>query len=152
MVAMQGSVTDFGVARLGVGLCPKCLQDAPQMTNRTVGAADIAARLDALSAAHVLEVDVFNLDSNRGGITDHFRSPPWGVGDTQSKMWWDAIREWRAAGPAPSRPRTAFDSVLQTRRKSDEVPTSGTVELSFESQFTRFGNLVKPWQQDGEGY
>jgi replicative DNA helicase len=23
----------------------------------------------------------------------------------------------------------------------------GTVELSFESQFTRFGNLVKPWQQ-----
>jgi replicative DNA helicase len=24
----------------------------------------------------------------------------------------------------------------------------GTVELSFESQFTRFGNLVKPWQQD----
>eukprot|EP01045_Picozoa_sp_COSAG04_P020318 COSAG04_NODE_2068_length_4871_cov_2.073973_1_plen_1105_part_00 len=124
MVAMQGSVTDFGVARLGVGLCPKCLQDAPQMANRTVGAADIAARLDALSAAHVLEVDVFNLDSNRGGITDHFRSPPWGVGDTQSKMWWDAIREWRAAGPAPSRPRTVFDSVLQTRHKSDEVPTS----------------------------
>ena len=27
----------------------------------------------------------------------------------------------------------------------------GTVELSFESQFTRFGNLVKPWQQDGGG-
>ncbi|KUF11397.1 replicative DNA helicase [Pseudoponticoccus marisrubri] len=26
----------------------------------------------------------------------------------------------------------------------------GTVELSFESQFTRFGNLVKPWQ-NGEG-
>ncbi|MCA1774433.1 MAG: replicative DNA helicase [Loktanella sp.] len=27
----------------------------------------------------------------------------------------------------------------------------GTVELSFEGQFTRFGNLVKPWQQqDGE--
>ena len=25
----------------------------------------------------------------------------------------------------------------------------GTVELSFESQFTRFGNLVKPWQQAG---
>ena len=24
----------------------------------------------------------------------------------------------------------------------------GTVELSFEGQFTRFGNLVKPWQQD----
>lgn len=24
----------------------------------------------------------------------------------------------------------------------------GTVELSFESQFTRFGNLVKPWQQE----
>lgn len=24
----------------------------------------------------------------------------------------------------------------------------GTVELSFESQFTRFGNLVKPWQQN----
>ncbi len=26
----------------------------------------------------------------------------------------------------------------------------GTVELSFEGRFTRFGNLVKPWQQDGE--
>ncbi|MFW2587504.1 replicative DNA helicase [Sagittula sp. SSi028] len=25
----------------------------------------------------------------------------------------------------------------------------GTVELSFESQFTRFGNLVKPWQEGG---
>ncbi len=29
----------------------------------------------------------------------------------------------------------------------------GTVELSFEAQFTRFGNLVKPYQQDGyDGY
>ena len=30
----------------------------------------------------------------------------------------------------------------------------GTVELSFESQFTRFGNLVKPWQQnqDDQGF
>ncbi len=27
----------------------------------------------------------------------------------------------------------------------------GTVELSFESQFTRFGNLVKPWQAGGQG-
>lgn len=27
----------------------------------------------------------------------------------------------------------------------------GTVELSFEGQFTRFGNLVKPWQQDNSG-
>jgi len=26
----------------------------------------------------------------------------------------------------------------------------GHVELSFEGQFTRFGNLVKPWQQQGE--
>ena len=26
----------------------------------------------------------------------------------------------------------------------------GTVELSFEAQFTRFGNLVKPWQQNSE--
>ncbi|WP_306113993.1 MULTISPECIES: replicative DNA helicase [unclassified Roseovarius] len=25
----------------------------------------------------------------------------------------------------------------------------GTVELSFEAQYTRFGNLVKPWQQGG---
>ena len=25
----------------------------------------------------------------------------------------------------------------------------GTIELSFEAQFTRFGNLVKPWQQGG---
>jgi replicative DNA helicase len=31
---------------------------------------------------------------------------------------------------------------------------SGTEELSFEGRFTRFGNLVKPWQQDGadEGF
>ena len=28
----------------------------------------------------------------------------------------------------------------------------GTVELSFESQFTRFGNLAKPWQQQPDGY
>ncbi|MCC1493453.1 replicative DNA helicase [Cognatishimia sp. F0-27] len=28
----------------------------------------------------------------------------------------------------------------------------GTVELSFESQFTRFGNLVKPWQQGSDEY
>jgi len=27
----------------------------------------------------------------------------------------------------------------------------GTVDLSFEAQFTRFGNLVKPWQQGGGG-
>ncbi len=26
----------------------------------------------------------------------------------------------------------------------------GTVELSFEGKFTRFGNLTKPWQQDGD--
>ena len=26
----------------------------------------------------------------------------------------------------------------------------GTVELSFEGQFTRFGNLIKPWQQHQE--
>ena len=26
----------------------------------------------------------------------------------------------------------------------------GTVELSFQSEFTRFGNLVKPWQQGGD--
>ncbi|GAB5436400.1 replicative DNA helicase [Falsiruegeria mediterranea] len=26
----------------------------------------------------------------------------------------------------------------------------GSVDLSFEGQFTRFGNLAKPWQQDGE--
>ena len=28
----------------------------------------------------------------------------------------------------------------------------GTVELSFEGQFTRFGNLVKPWQQQTDGH
>ncbi|MCH2095929.1 MAG: replicative DNA helicase [Rhodobacteraceae bacterium] len=28
----------------------------------------------------------------------------------------------------------------------------GTVELSFESEFTRFGNLVKPWQAGEDGY
>jgi len=27
----------------------------------------------------------------------------------------------------------------------------GTVELSFEGRFTRFGNLARPWQGDGEG-
>ena len=27
----------------------------------------------------------------------------------------------------------------------------GTVDLSFEGRFTRFGNLVKPWQQNGGG-
>jgi replicative DNA helicase len=27
----------------------------------------------------------------------------------------------------------------------------GTVELSFEGRFTRFGNLAKPWQQGGGG-
>ncbi len=27
----------------------------------------------------------------------------------------------------------------------------GTVELSFEAEFTRFGNLVKPWQNNGGG-
>jgi len=26
----------------------------------------------------------------------------------------------------------------------------GTVDLSFEGRFTRFGNLAKPWQQDGD--
>ncbi len=28
----------------------------------------------------------------------------------------------------------------------------GTVELSFEGRFTRFGNLVKPWQQGDQGF
>jgi replicative DNA helicase len=28
----------------------------------------------------------------------------------------------------------------------------GTVELSFEGRFTRFGNLVKPWQSGGDGF
>ncbi|MHA6323482.1 replicative DNA helicase [Roseivivax sp. CAU 1753] len=28
----------------------------------------------------------------------------------------------------------------------------GTVELSFEGQFTRFGNLVKPWQTPDQGF
>ncbi len=28
----------------------------------------------------------------------------------------------------------------------------GSVELSFEGRFTRFGNLVQPWQRDGEEY
>jgi replicative DNA helicase len=28
----------------------------------------------------------------------------------------------------------------------------GTVDLSFEGKFTRFGNLIKPWQQDGSGF
>ena len=26
----------------------------------------------------------------------------------------------------------------------------GSVELSFEGRFTRFGNLAKPWQHDGD--
>lgn len=28
----------------------------------------------------------------------------------------------------------------------------GTVELSFEGRFTRFGNLIKPWQQGDQGF
>ena len=28
----------------------------------------------------------------------------------------------------------------------------GSVELSFEGKFTRFGNLAKPWQQEGGGF
>ncbi len=28
----------------------------------------------------------------------------------------------------------------------------GTIELSFEGRFTRFGNLVKPWQQGGDQF
>ncbi|WP_439559850.1 replicative DNA helicase [Roseinatronobacter sp.] len=28
----------------------------------------------------------------------------------------------------------------------------GTVELSFEGRFTRFGNLIKPWQQGSDGF
>jgi replicative DNA helicase len=28
----------------------------------------------------------------------------------------------------------------------------GTVELSFEGRFTKFGNLVKPWQQGADGF
>ncbi|MGY6703285.1 replicative DNA helicase [Roseinatronobacter sp.] len=28
----------------------------------------------------------------------------------------------------------------------------GTVELSFEGRFTRFGNLIKPWQQGNDGF
>ncbi|MBL4629082.1 MAG: replicative DNA helicase [Roseicyclus sp.] len=28
----------------------------------------------------------------------------------------------------------------------------GSLELSFEGRFTRFGNLAKPWQGDGQGY
>ena len=28
----------------------------------------------------------------------------------------------------------------------------GTVEMSFEGRFTRFGNLVKPWQAGGDGF
>ena len=28
----------------------------------------------------------------------------------------------------------------------------GTVELSFESEFTRFGNLAKPWQQSPDQF
>lgn len=28
----------------------------------------------------------------------------------------------------------------------------GTVDLSFEGRFTRFGNLAKPWQQEGGGF
>ena len=27
----------------------------------------------------------------------------------------------------------------------------GTVDLSFEGRFTRFGNLAQPWQNDGDG-
>jgi hypothetical protein len=91
-VGLQGSLIDFGVGRLGVGLCPKCLQDSPQMANRTVNKSDIHARFGELSRAGVQEIDVFNLDSNQP-----FGTPPWGVNSTEMDLWWDAIREWKAA-------------------------------------------------------
>jgi len=35
--------------------------------------------------------------------------------------------------------------------KQRHGPT-GSVELSFEGRFARFGNLLKPWQQEGDGF
>eukprot|EP01043_Picozoa_sp_COSAG02_P045426 COSAG02_NODE_4149_length_5710_cov_6.668330_2_plen_381_part_00 len=90
---LQGGLIDFGVGRLGVGLCPKCLQNSPQMQNRTVDKNDIDARFGELSRAGIEEIDVFNLDSNQP-----FGTPPWGVNSTEAEQWWDAIREWKTDG------------------------------------------------------
>lgn len=88
---LEGGLIDFGSRRLGVGLCPKCLQT--QLANRTVDKSDIDARFGELSKAGVQEIDVFNLDSNQP-----FGTPPWGVSSAEARLWWDAIREWKAAG------------------------------------------------------
>ena len=91
MVGLRGGLIDFGLGRLGVGLCPKCLQDSPQMANRTVNKSDIDLRFSELSKLGIQEIDVFNLDSNRP-----FGTPLWGVNTSEADLWWDAIREWKA--------------------------------------------------------
>ncbi|MCK5908716.1 MAG: replicative DNA helicase [Caulobacter sp.] len=56
----------------------------------------------------------------------------------------DKMAEWQEA---MSRLHAKAEVIIGKQRHGP----IGTVELSFESQFTRFGNLVKPWQQDGGG-
>ncbi|MCE8507632.1 replicative DNA helicase [Ruegeria pomeroyi] len=55
----------------------------------------------------------------------------------------DRMEEWKAA---MERLHGKAEVIVGKQRHGP----IGTVELSFEAQFTRFGNLVKPWQQGGE--
>ncbi|SDD98829.1 replicative DNA helicase [Ruegeria marina] len=55
----------------------------------------------------------------------------------------DKMEEWKAA---MERLHGKAEVIVGKQRHGP----IGTVELSFEAQFTRFGNLVKPWQQGGE--
>ncbi|MCE8539594.1 replicative DNA helicase [Ruegeria pomeroyi] len=55
----------------------------------------------------------------------------------------DRMEEWKAA---MERLHGKAEVIVGKQRHGP----IGTVELSFEAQFTRFGNLVKPWQQGGD--
>ncbi len=56
----------------------------------------------------------------------------------------DAMAEWQARMEALH----GRAEVVIGKQRHGPI---GTVELSFEGRFTRFGNLVKPWQQGGGG-
>jgi hypothetical protein len=102
-VGLEGALLDFGVERLGVGLCPKCLQNSPDMANRSVTAADVEARLSALSASGVREIDYFILDSNQPVDT-----PSWA-------LWWNGIRNWKKAAADPAASSSSDDEHEEER-------------------------------------
>jgi len=56
----------------------------------------------------------------------------------------DKMAEWQAAVDR----LTGKAEVIIGKQRHGPI---GTIELSFEDQFTRFGNLVKPWQQGAGG-